>query len=285
MRRHRLIRISVLFLLILAAMACSTQSQATKTSTPESAVEEKTKRPPTATPVEKAAPTPNLKATEDTIRAEIMATMEAESVQEEPTEEVVPTQEEATEAPVPTQEEPTEVPVADTPAPTAIPEVGGLVKGGTHLVGTDIQPGIYVGMAGYEFGEWCYWARLSNLTGSDDILANDNAKGLFYVEVLPGDKALETACELVPIEQVPARNEFLTLLSPGTYLVGRDIEPGVYRGEAGHEFGEWCYWARLQNVNGDDDILANDNAEGQFFVEVLPTDFALNVGCEVEKVQ
>jgi hypothetical protein len=184
---------------------------------------------------------------------------------------------------------PTDVPSkpvsTDTPAPTQTPEVEGLVKEGTHLVGTDIQPGIYVGLAGDDLLESCYWARLSNLTGSDDILANDNALGLYYVEVLPTDKALETGCELLPIEQVSAAEELLTSLPPGTYILGRDIAPGIYRGEAGADILQSCYWARLSNVTGEDDILANDNATGQYFIEVLPTDFALQVGCEVQKVQ
>jgi hypothetical protein len=176
-------------------------------------------------------------------------------------------------------EEPTLVP------PTLTPEIEGLVKEGTHLVGTDIQPGIYVGLAGDDLLASCYWARLSNLTGEDDILANDNAVGLYYVEILPGDKAFNTACEMLPIDKVLAPDDFLTVLSAGTYLIGRDIEAGLYRGVAGDDILESCYWARLSNVNGEDDILANDNATGQFFIEVLPTDFALNVGCEVEKTE
>ena len=190
---------------------------------------------------------------------------------------------EPAEVPATAMPEPTEVPATDTPAPTPTQEIEGLVKEGTHLIGTDIEPGIYVGLAGEGLMDSCYWARLSNLTGSDDVLANDNAEGLYYVEVLPDDKALKTGCELLPIEQVPARDEFLTVLSPGTYLVGRDIEAGVYRGKAGDDILESCYWARLSNVSGNDDVLANDNATGQYFVEVLPTDFALKVGCEVEK--
>jgi hypothetical protein len=173
----------------------------------------------------------------------------------------------------------------NTPQPTPTQEVEGLVKEGTHLIGTDIEPGIYVGQAGEDPLNSCYWARLSNLTGSDDILANDNAQGLYYVEVLPDDKALETGCELLPIEQVPARDEFLTVLPPGTYLLGRDIEAGTYRGEAGDEILESCYWARLSNVSGEGNVIANDNATGQYFIEVLPTDFALEVDCEVEKVE
>lgn len=182
-------------------------------------------------------------------------------------------------------EETESIPPTDKPEPTLIPEIEGLVKEGTHLVGTDIEPGIYVGLAGEGLLSSCYWARLSNLTGTDDILANDNAEGLYYLEVLETDRALETACELLPIDQVPPPETFPTFVSVGTYLIGRDIEAGLYRGTAGDDLMESCYWARLKNVNGDNDILANDNATGQFFVEVLPTDFAVKFGCEVEKVE
>lgn len=180
-----------------------------------------------------------------------------------------------------------EVQVTDTLASTPTTEIEGLIKIGTHLVGTDIQPGIYVGFTGEGIFESCYWARLSDLSGDmDALLANDNAEGLFYIEVLPTDKALETGCELLPIDSVPARDELLTVLSPSTYLVGRDIEPGTYRGEAGEDILESCYWARLSGVSGDmGEILANDNATGQYFIEVKPTDFALDVGCEVEKME
>ena len=90
--------------------------------------------------------------------------------------------------------DPTEEPTAVTP--TEVPETEGLVKEGTHLVGTDIEPGIYVGLAGDDILSSCYWARLSNLTGSDDILANDNATGQYFVEVVATDFALHTGCEL-----------------------------------------------------------------------------------------
>jgi hypothetical protein len=195
---------------------------------------------------------------------------------------VEPTAEEVVEeGEVEEPEEPTEEPTAVPP--TEVPEIEGLLKEGTHLVGTDIESGIYVGLAGDDIFSSCYWARLSNLTGSDDILANDNAVGPYYVEVLEGDKALETGCELLPIDRVPARDDFLTTLMPGTYIVGRDIEAGLYRGQAGDDILESCYWERMSNVSGDDNILANDNATGQYFVEVVATDFALHTGCELEK--
>jgi hypothetical protein len=180
---------------------------------------------------------------------------------------------------------PTETPATDTPEPTPTQEIEGRIEGGTHLVGTDIEPGIYVGLAGEGLFDSCYWARLSNLTGSDDILANDNAVGLYYLEVLPDDVALETACELLPIEQVPARSEFLVELPPGTYIVGRDIEAGVYVGEAGEDLFESCYWSRLSNLTGENDILANENAVGLYYVEVLGGDIALQTACELLPIE
>ena len=160
-----------------------------------------------------------------------------------------------------------------------------IVPTGTYLVGRDIGPGLYRGEAGTGLLESCYWARLSNLSGTDDILANENAEGPYYVEVLSSDRAFETECEIHPVENVSARSEYLTIVPTGTYLVGRDIGPGLYRGEAGTGLLESCYWARLSNLSGTDDILANENAEGTYFVEVLPSDYALQLECQVEKVE
>jgi len=44
----------------------------------------------------------------------------------------------------------------------------------------------------------------------------------------------------------------------GTFLVGDDIEPGVYRASGGAS----CYWERVAGLSGElDDILANGNTE------------------------
>ena len=54
---------------------------------------------------------------------------------------------------------------------------------GTWRVGFDIEPGTYRTSG----TDSCYWARLSNFTGSNDILANDNARGPAIVTILRGD--------------------------------------------------------------------------------------------------
>jgi len=179
--------------------------------------------------------------------------------------------------------EATKVPTK-TPEATATPILG-LIKIGTHLVGTDIQPGIYWGMAGEGVFDSCYWERKSDLTGEfDSILANDNAVGNYYIEVKETDFALETHCELIQLEYAPSL-DIGDALPPGTYLIGRDIQPGTYQGQAGEDFSEMCYWERMRSVSGDmDSIIANDNAQGSFYVQVLESDFALFTRCPLERV-
>jgi hypothetical protein len=199
----------------------------------------------------------------------------------------------ATQAEQPVVEQPTEIAQAtNTPEPTqtSLPptatEDPNLIKTGTYLVGAEIQPGIYRGYAGTDLFTSCYWARMKDLSGSlEALLANDNSVGQYYIEVRAGDQALKTDCALVPLASVPAHTEIPQVIQAGMYLVGRDIQPGTYKGEAGADFSDSCYWARLSNVAGElDGILANDNATGQYYVQVAASDFALSTGCQLERV-
>ncbi len=172
---------------------------------------------------------------------------------------------------------------ASTPKPTETPSI----RPGTYAVGQDIDPGTYVGIAGTGVLDTCYWARLQGVSGAlDDILANGNAMGQFYIEVLEGDGYLETRCQITSLAAWPEPSELPESLQPGTYLVGRDIAAGTYRGEAGEEVLDWCYWARLNGVTGElKDVAANHNATGgPFYVEVLDTDYALTTTCDLERV-
>ena len=150
-------------------------------------------------------------------------------------------------------------------------------------MGQEIAPGIYAGMAGQGVLDSCYWARLKGVSGSfDEIIANDNAVGQFYIEVLDSDGYLETGCEIIPIAEWPAPSNPLVSLDPGTYTVGQEIAPGIYAGMAGQSVLDSCYWARLKGVSGSfDEIIANDNAVGQFYIEVLDSDGYLETGCEI----
>jgi hypothetical protein len=195
-----------------------------------------------------------------------------------------------TEIPVPTETpEPTATRTitptprpTNTPEPTATPDPN-LVEAGTYLVNDELQPGLFRGFAGEDIMSSCYWERMVSLSGdSDSILANDNAIGQYYVEVREGDMAFETDCDLYRVDlqnYVPAEVFPPEAIPPGSYLVNLDIQPGIYKGEAGADIMESCYWARLSNFSGDDDILDNDNATGQYYIEVQPGDFGLYTAC------
>ena len=141
------------------------------------------------------------------------------------------------------------------------------IDAGTYRVGSDIQPGIYVGNPRMEIGDSCYWARLSGLSGGlDDITANGNARGQFYVEVKSTDSYFTVRCEVTPLAEWPVPPQLLSEIGTGMYIVGRDIAAGIYAGNPGSEAGDSCYWARLSGASGEfDDITANGNEPRQPF--------------------
>jgi hypothetical protein len=191
-------------------------------------------------------------------------------------------------ASVPTNSpEPTNTPLpTETSIPTNTPDPN-LISSGTYIVNVDIQAGIYKGLAGEGLTSSCYWERLKDLTGNfDSILANDNGIGQYYIEVQSTDYALKTACQLTRLSSIPAHSgEYPLAISSGTYLIGSDIQPGTYKGQGGNDITSSCYWERLRSVSGGlDSILANDNGTGQYYVQVLPSDFALKTACPLEWV-
>ena len=98
---------------------------------------------------------------------------------EAPTPKPTPT---ATAAPTPV---PTPSPAA-TPAPAPETSFGGGVK----IVGSDIQPGTYQSSD----SSFCYWERLSGLSGEfDDIIVNDiTTEGAAIVSIAPTDVAFSS---------------------------------------------------------------------------------------------
>jgi len=154
-----------------------------------------------------------------------------------------------------------------TPAPARTSEPMGFGDG-THLVGVDIQPGRYRATA---LGS-CYWERLSGLTGAfDDILANDNPSGeSAVVDILDGDRAFSASgCGRWTEASAPVTSSLTAPFQDGTYLVGVDIAPGVWRTPG----GDSCYWQRVSGFSGDfSELLANDLPSGSAIVEILPTD-------------
>jgi hypothetical protein len=142
----------------------------------------------------------------------------------------------------------------------------GIIPGnGTFRVGSDIKPGLYKTV-----GTISYWERLSGFTGeAKDILANMNPKGPDLVEIKDTDAAFRTKGSgqwmFVDSHYIPSH---LTEFGDGTYMVGKDIEPGIYQSD-----GSVTYWERLSGFSGDrSEIITNNNPKGPDIVEIKPTD-------------
>ncbi len=157
-----------------------------------------------------------------------------------------------------------EVVQASEPKATATPLPPGFGDG-THLVGTDIQPGLY------RATQDCYWARLSNTSGEfSAILANGNTRGPAVVQVLETDRAFESKrCGRWTEVAGAITSDPNAAFGDGTYIVGVDIAAGTWR-TAGTDS---CYWQRSSGFSGElGDIIANDNARGSAIVTITAND-------------
>ena len=81
------------------------------------------------------------------------------------------------------------------------------------------------------------------------------------------------------VSQQEATAKANTFSGTGTYLVGKDIQPGTYRAAAAPSGN--CYWERLSGTGGGiNDTIANDNSSGPVVVTIQTSDAALKVsGC------
>lgn len=178
----------------------------------------------------------------------------------EPTIEPGPT---AVAASTPTPEATPEATAVPTPEPTPEPVNFGE---GTHIIGEDIQPGIYRNEGGVN-----YWARLSGFSGEiSEVIANGSLQsGPLIVEILETDKGFESQGAglwyLIDDSYIP---KLLTEFGDGYYIVGKDIEPGTYRSDGAE------YWARLKDFTGGiDSIIANGAfEEGSKIVQISSSD-------------
>jgi len=98
------------------------------------------------------------------------------------------------------------------------------------------------------------------------ILAQGRQEGR---DALAGEQA--AAAQAQAAEQAAAEVK----VGPGILVVGTDIQPGLYRTEAGADIMSSVYWARLSGLGGDfEHIIANGNAQGTTTVEIKPSDVA-----------
>ena len=154
---------------------------------------------------------------------------------------------------------------------------------GTYKVGEEIAPGVYRGEA--EEDTFCKWARLNDLNEDpESVTAMGLREGQFYVEVQASDVGFTTECPLVPIGNLKQRDPLSAEIPPGMYIVGLDIGPGAYEGKPDEEL--FCFWQRLNNFKEDDESTIEWDIPGnKYTVEVLPSDYAVEFACPVQKVE
>ena len=177
-------------------------------------------------------------------------------------------------------------PVTAFSTETATPVEDDDIKLGAYIVGFDIAPGLYRGEVPEDaFG--CTWKRLSSFRGDFDSTIESDlvTAGQYYIEVVDSDYAAESTCPVVAFSTetaTPVEDDDIKL---GAYIVGFDIAPGLYRGEVPEDaFG--CTWKRLSSFRGDfDSIIESDLVTaGQYYIEVLDSDYAAEFTCPVAVV-
>jgi hypothetical protein len=173
------------------------------------------------------------------------------------------------------------VPIAFVSVASATPPEP--VPPGTYEVGSGISPGVYRGEAPED--AFCNWSRLADLSGdSESIVAMGQREGQFYVEVQDSDVGFTTECELIDIEYLELREPPLNSVPPGMYIVGLDILPGEYEGDPGE--GLFCFWQRMRDFREEEASTIEWDIPGEkFSVEIVPSDYAVEFSCPMQKVE
>ena len=116
---------------------------------------------------------------------------------------------------------------------------------GTHRVGQDVAPAVYVA---YPQGRGCYWVRHraeANERGST-IIRNEHTTERTLVEILPSDFTFETDEDCGQWSVLGGDNTIGDIIPPGVWLIGPEIEPGVYRASNSKK---GCWWQVRKSIN------------------------------------
>lgn len=107
------------------------------------------------------------------------------------------------------------------------------------------------------------------------LTASDNGKSI-TVRVSASLIYSDTRVTMSPALRLPVW-AVTVLRGDGTYQVGTQIKPGLYKSTG----GSFCYWARLSGFSGSlYDINANDIVSGVTYVQILPGDVGFETsGC------
>jgi hypothetical protein len=88
-----------------------------------------------------------------------------------------------------------------------------------------------------------------------------------------------------PSTATPSPTPDPNAIQPGTYLIGTDIQPGLYRGAAEKSVEGHCSWARLKNLQQDQEAKLGEGFElAQYYVEIKESDYAFKTDCQMTRL-
>lgn len=121
-------------------------------------------------------------------------------------------------------------------------------------------------------------AQAARASAQEDLTAAEDERDAAIARAEEAEGALADA-EGAAADEAEAAESAGTQFGDGTWVVGEDIEPGVYRNSGD---GSYCYWERLSGLSGEfDDIIANGAPDGPAVVEIASSDAAFSSqGCD-----
>src|SRR5438874_96037 len=148
-----------------------------------------------------------------------------------------------------------------------------ILSNGTWLVGEEIAPGMWRAIR----SRTCLWKRLSSIEGTSDTVAGSGSS--LTVEIRPTDAAFwSEGCgwwtQILEAPSAAPGDPF----GPGTWLVNKEIEPGLWQNS---DSSEGCRWTRLSSLDGTPSaITATGSGTSIITIEIVKSDRAFDSwGC------
>ncbi len=151
------------------------------------------------------------------------------------------------------------------------------VSEGTYIVGKDIAPGTYkiVSESHYTAVE-----LLASLGGeyNEENSYIEAEKGIVYATIDSSTVAVKVGAgvtlELIDISSIPT--DLKTTVTDGTYIVGKDLNPGIYKIEAAQDAYE-CSVRKYSDMHMIMDNMTDELYFNRGYVEILDTDKVVKV--------
>ena len=147
---------------------------------------------------------------------------------------------------------------------------------GMYAVGADIPPGTYRAPAATVA---CFWERTREVSAgvTDNVLPDVPVNGPHLVTIDASDARFSSVDCGTWTSDLAQITKSRTTFGDGVYIVGIDVEPGLYISPGGAR----CYWERLSGFGGTtDEVLPSEHRSSAPIVVVAATDAGfLSSGC------